>query len=422
MPDPRPDPNPGWGLTWWLSVAQLVSWGALYYSFSLFITPMMDELGWSKAVVTGAFSLGLLVAALLSIPAGHLIDRGQARRLMTGGSVLAAVLLATWALADGLLLFYLVWAAMGVCLATVLYEPAFAVLAREYGPRYKRAITLMTLVGGFASTVFVPLTQWLIVWLGWRDALLVLAIINLTFCAAVHYRVLPGAPVAAPMSAGPRPRVPAALREAVRKPAFWGLLLCFAGNAFVFSGVAAHIAPLLQEKGMGIAALVLAISLVGPAQVLARIITLGAERWLSARVLGRGTTALLPVALALLYLAGPVGPLIWVFAVSYGMSNGTMTIVRGTSVPEFLGPAGYGAVAGALALAATLAKAAAPFLVSLLWGWRQSYDAAVMALIGCALLSAAAFWWASAASRQAPAGAGGVEPAGTAGRGQRRQA
>ena len=158
-------------ILWMLSLGQLISWGLIYYTFPLFVVPMTQELGWSRSGMFGALSAGLMVAGLCSIPVGAWIDRGHGRMLMTGGSLLAAALLVVWSRIDSLPLFYAMWIGLGASQAVVLYEPAFAVITRVYGPRYKQAILLMTFLGGLASTFGIPFTQFLIERIGWRPSL-----------------------------------------------------------------------------------------------------------------------------------------------------------------------------------------------------------------------------------------------------------
>src|SRR5262245_49251438 len=177
-------------ILWMLSLGQLISWGLVYYTFPLFVVPMTQELGWSRSAMFGALSAGLLVAGLCSIPVGHWIDRGHGRKLMTGGSALAAALLVVWSRLDSLPLFYAMWIGLGACQSVILYEPAFAVITRVYGPRYKQAILLMTFLGGLASTFGIPFTQFLIERVGWRPSLEMLAAINLVV-AAMHWLFIP---------------------------------------------------------------------------------------------------------------------------------------------------------------------------------------------------------------------------------------
>ena len=157
-----------WVMVWTLAVAQVISWGSLYYAFSLFVVPMQETLGWSRPLLNGALSLGLLATGAVAFPVGAWIDRRGGRSVMTLGSLLGGLLLLAWAQVETPWAFYLIWALIGASLAGVLYEPAFAVLTATFGPDARRAITAMTLVGGFASTVFMPLTQVLIATVGWR--------------------------------------------------------------------------------------------------------------------------------------------------------------------------------------------------------------------------------------------------------------
>lgn len=176
----------GWALVVTLGVTATVSYGILSYGFAAFITPMGADLGWSKTQITGAFSLAQLVAGASAIPVGRWVDRHGARALMTAGSLLASALLVAWSRVESLLAFYAVWALMGVAMAAVLYEPAFAVIATWFRVRRSRALTILTFVGGFASVIFVPLATMLVATQGWRMALLVLAGIMALLTAVPH--------------------------------------------------------------------------------------------------------------------------------------------------------------------------------------------------------------------------------------------
>src|SRR5690349_3088717 len=167
----------GWVILGTLAVTEVTSWGILYYTFPVFLVPMSEELGWSRVELTGAFSLALLVSGLVGVPVGQLLDRHGTRVLMTVGSVAASLLVLAWAATSNLLIFYLVWIGIGVTLAAVLYEPAFAAVATWFFRYRSRALTVLTFSGGFASVLYVPLTAYLVATLGWRSALLVLAVI-----------------------------------------------------------------------------------------------------------------------------------------------------------------------------------------------------------------------------------------------------
>src|SRR5712691_11229641 len=138
---------------------------------------MEAELGWSRAATTGAFSLALVVSGVGAIPVGRWLDRHGPRLLMTAGACVGPLLVLAWSRADNLAGFYLLWAGIGLVMAAVLYEPAFAVVAVWFDRQRTRALTAVTLIAGFSSTIFLPLAAWLVQVQGWRSALVSLAAI-----------------------------------------------------------------------------------------------------------------------------------------------------------------------------------------------------------------------------------------------------
>ncbi|MGQ9371302.1 MFS transporter [Azospirillum sp. ST 5-10] len=386
-----------------LGVGQIVSWGTLYYSFPLVAGPMAAELGLTKPAVYAAATVGLLVAGLAAYPVGAAIDRGRGRAVMALGSLLGGLLLLAWAAVDGAWSLYALFAGIGLAQAMTLYEPAFAVVARRYGAEARRGITALSLWGGFASTVFVPLVQVLLDRVGWRDALLVLAALNLLLCVALHLAVIDAAADAPrpPAAAGrPAPREGrAAVAWALRQPAFLGLLVAFTVFYGVFSGIAFHLYPLLIERGFDAATAVAAIAVIGPAQVAGRVAVWLLAGRRSIRAVGSATVAVFPVALALLLAAPREVAVLVLFAVLYGAANGIMTIVRGLAVPEMVTRDAYGAVNGTLAAPGIAAKALAPLGGALLWSAAGSYDGVLAAALAGSAVTAAAFWYAAARSR-----------------------
>ena len=382
-------------ILWMLSLGQLVSWGLVYYTFPLFIVPMTQELGWSRSAMFGALSAGLLTAGLCSIPVGAWIDRGHGRKLMTGGSLLAAVLLFVWSRTDSLPVFYALWIGLGACQAVILYEPAFAVITRVFGPRYKQAILLMTFLGGLASTFGIPFTQLLIERIGWRPSLEVLAAIILAV-AVMHWLFVPGPKDEAIPIAAPKPHVEGTKRKsplaaAVRVPAFWGLVVAFAGYGLAFSAMSFHLIPLLDDRGVPIATVMAIIALIGPMQVVGRVLLMAGQRHITTIQLGALIYFAFPVSMAMLAAGiSDVYGLI-LFAIIYGVANGLVTILRGMSVPEFIGPEGYGVVSGALTMPTNVMRAAGPLAASLAWGAFGGYTPVLWGLAGIMLVAAMGF-------------------------------
>jgi len=382
-----------WAIVVALGITQIISWGSLYYAFSLMIEPLAVATGGGRSAVVGAFCVSLLVAGLASAPVGRLIDRRGGRWVMAAGSVGGGLLLAALAHVGSLWQLYAVWALLGAVMAMTLYDPAFAVLGQVFRERQRQAITALTLFGGFASTVFWPLTQWLVQQHGWQHALLVLGLLNLLLCAPLHAGLLPAPQAREPQ--GPLPgRAPAtSLAAVLRDPTFYGLCAAFTGNALVFSAMSVHLIPLLQGKGLSVAQAAWVGALVGPMQVLGRLLEyvfLG--RWHPSRV-GALAMWLLPLSLGLLALLPADMAGLAVFALLYGSGNGVMTIVRGAIPAELYGRESYGAVNGAMATPVLLSKAAGPIAASVVLAVSAQPSTMILCLAMVGIVSATLFTW-----------------------------
>ena len=390
-----------WVMVWTMAVAQVISWGTLFYSFSLFVVPMHESLGWSRPLLNGAISLGLLSTGVVAFPVGAWIDRHGGRGLMTLCSLAGGLLLLAWSQVETPWMFYLIWVCIGASMAGVLYEPAFAVITAVFGPEARRGITALTLVGGFASTVFMPLTQLLIGALGWRNALVVLGGLNLTMCLPLHALFVPAKTGSHP-PAVPQDDAPPAheLRAMLRGRVFVGLAIWFtaysaAQSAFIFQFV-----PLLTTWGVETAAILMSVAIIGPMQVVGRIVLMCFSARLETREIGMAVMVLLPAAVLALLFFPPT--LLWLGLVAalYGAGNGIMTIVRGIAVSDLIGRTHYGAINGVLTVPTTVAKALAPFMAAAIWSAAGDPSLMLWTILGSALIGTVGFVLAlSGASR-----------------------
>jgi MFS family permease len=384
----------GWPMLLGLSVAETVSWGVLHYAFSVFIRPMEEELGWSRATVTGAFSLALLVSGLSALPVGHWLDRHGPRALMSAGSVAGALLLFAWSRAHTVTGFYLIWAGLGMAMAAMLYEPAFVVVATWFVRQRHRALTLLTVFGGLASAIFVPLSAALLARQGWRGAVATLGLFLLGITLPIHALLLRRHPreVGAHVDGGtgpPKEEPPAedtlALRDALRSRAFRSLATTFALGGFASAGALVHLVPFLLERGDTPAAAAALVGLLGMMQLPARFLYGSVRRVLATSQATALVFAVQAVALlALPWLPGAAGSVLVVTLL--GMGNGMATQVRASAVAETFGTSHYGRISGALALLTSSVRAAAPVLAAL------AYTASGYAVVfaGLALLAGGA--------------------------------
>jgi len=369
----------------WLSIAQTVSWGIMFYGFAVFIGPLTDEFGWSKAEITGAFTLSLLVSGLAGVSVGSILDRYGGRWLMTSASILGVIALVGASFIDSLIAYYGIWIGIGLITAATLYPSGFAVTVATLGNRGRQGVTLMTLIAGFASTIFIPLISLLIDQVGWRDTFLYLSIILLAVCVPIHAIVLrkervPGA------GSMDRPRIftidlrTGPVATAIRNPSFWWIGTCITAFSFIMAGVTVHIIPLMQERGFPMTTIIITTAMIGPMQVAGRIFVTVFEKWVDFRMTGLISCGCVLISFGLLSFAYPHNNLNYIFPLFYGASQGIITIVRALAVPELIGPEAYGALNGLLGFASTLALAATPVLISWIWLIGNSYTAPLVTL------------------------------------------
>ncbi len=295
---------------------------------------------------------------------------------MATGSVLAAGMLLLWSQAQSLSTLFVAWTGLGIAMAAILYDPLFAVLTREYPASFRTKITLVTLVGGFASTAFIPLTQFLIGSLGWRGALVSLGIISLVVCLPIHVVALGRRRTddgAACVHTPAKRDAPAPTRRALRTPAFWALVVCFTAYYATFAALTFHLVPLMIERHISSVLIVATMATIGPAQVAARALWFAFGRNVRPSTTGMIVTTAFPASVAILLCANDSPFLLIPFAIVYGGANGMMTILRGTIVQDVMWSEGFGAISGLLSLPSNLAKGIAPISAAALWSIRGSY-------------------------------------------------
>ena len=352
-----------------LGAAQTLAWASSYYLPAVLAAPIARDLGIAMPTVFAAFSAALLVSAALGPHAGQAIDRWGGRPVLIATNIVFALGLAALALADSTWALFAAWAILGIGMGSGLYEAAFAALVRLYGAGSRNAITGITLIAGFASTVGWPLSALLETHVGWRGACWAWAALHVAVGIPLN-ALLPRA--AAPVTSE-APTTAATAASAGDAPARAALLLAvvFAATWFVSTAMAAHLPRLLQASGATLAVAVAVGALVGPAQVGGRLLEFGFLRRIHPLLSARLAASLHPVGAAMLMLIG--GPAAALFAILHGAGNGILTIAKGTLPLVLFGAVGYGERQGWLMVPARIAQALAPWLFGLVldrWGAR----------------------------------------------------
>ncbi|MFC9966392.1 MULTISPECIES: MFS transporter [Nocardia] len=369
-----------------LCLTEITSWGILYYAFPVLSVSISADSGWSLPMITAAFSLSQLAAALTGIPIGRVIDRVGPRTVMTAGSALAVPALIAVALAPNPPVFFAGWVAAGVAMGAVLYPPAFAALTRWFGTDHVKALMILTLSGGFASTVFAPLTATLVQHTDWRATYLTLAVILAAVTIPAHLFGLTGPWPDPPVAASPADDDHAAVS---RSPAFLILVLASSLGAFAaFAGVF-NLVPLLIERGFSPTLAALTLGLGGAGQVLGRIGYLPLITRTTARGRIVGTFALTAVATALTGWATTVFALIAI-SIGAGVVRGIMTLVKATAVTDRWGATHYGRLNGLMSAPVVIVMALAPWAGTVLMTWTGSYARTYFVLAAIAAVAALA--------------------------------
>jgi MFS family permease len=372
-----------------LGLTQVLAWGALFYPPVLTLPLLSAERGYSLTFAMAGFSFGLLVGGLVAPKVGQLIDRHGGHRVMSAGSLAGSLGLALLVYTSNPVLYLAVWALLGAAMAASLYDPAFATLGRIFGREARRPITLLTFVGGFASTVSWPVTYFLLERSGWRGTYLVYAALLALVAAPLHFFALPRER-ADLKSQEHDPGAPVPKLIPARGRAFLLVAAAFAVYAFVPSALSAHMLAIFERMGVGGGTVILIGALFGPSQVAARLCEFIFARNVHPLDIARFAIGLLLLAFLLLALFGFPAATAATFAVLFGITNGLLTISRGTVPLALFGPSGYGGVIGRIAGPSLVLQAAAPLVVAFA-AERASDVTALTIVAGMAAMSFVAF-------------------------------
>ncbi|WP_328851282.1 MFS transporter [Micromonospora globbae] len=375
-----------------LAITSTVGYGTLYYAYAVLLNPMAASLGASTTAVTGALTASVLAGALMAIPVGRWLDRHGGRALMTAGSITATALLIAWSQVQTIGQLYAVMIGIGITGAMVLYEPAFAVIISWFTPdRRPTALLAITIVAGFASTIFLPLTGLLVAHLGWRDALLALAAVHGVVAIPLHALTIrkpphDTAPTPAALRTGHTSRR-VATRAAMHDPRFWLLAAALIAHGAATSTIGVHLVGYLTSRGHPATCAATAAGLLGALSVTGRLVLTGARRRLRVTTIVSAVFAVQAAAVLTMPLAAAtrVGAVITV--TGFGLGFGIASLATPALIADRYGTTAYATIAGRLAAPVTTVKAAAPLLAAALIP-HGGYHALLAAVTTACLLAA----------------------------------
>jgi predicted MFS family arabinose efflux permease len=369
-------------------VTEIVSWGTLYYALPVMLPWLSRDTGWTSGAALSAFSTGSLVSALAAVPVGRIVERYGPRIVMTVGSLLGTSALLTLARAPSLSWFFAAWVIAGLAQAGLLYPPAFAALTRWYGSERLRAITTLSLVAGFASTLFAPLTGALDRSLGWRGTYTVYAVVLAAVTLPLHSLGLrlrwDGELATRATGTAPPP-----LRTVILTRPYLQLVAALAVASFGIYGATVDVVPLLASRGLGDTVAGSAIAVVGAAQLLGRLAYPRLSR--HTRPSTRTLCVLAASALSIGALSTVAGSAALLAVAAAGAARGAYTLLQATAVSDRWGVIGYASLNG-IALAPTgaavaLAPAGTALLAEHLGGYPHAFVLLAVLTVAAAFIS-----------------------------------
>ncbi|GAB2584363.1 MFS transporter [Paractinoplanes abujensis] len=385
-----------------LAITQTVGYGTLYYAFAVFLVPLAADLNTSTTAVTGTFTASVLASAALAVPVGRWLDRRGARALMTAGSLAGTLLLVAWSQLHTLGQLYAVQIGIGVASAACLYEAAFAVvIAWHTARRRPSALLALTVVAGFASTIFLPLTGWLVEQHGWRTALLVLAAVQAVLTTPLHLIVLRAAPRNQRTAHGPQ--LPAVrLRDVFSDRVFWLLTAGFTTNMAAISIVTVHLVAALTSWGHTATFAAGVAGLFGILSVAGRLATTGLQRRYRISTVVAVIFAVQALAIGLLPFIGRNATAVIAAIIGFGLGFGVSAIAKPVLLADCYDTRRYATIAGTMVVPMTIAKAGAPLAAAALHARSGTYTSLLLATAALCAIAAVTLWTTSAYPRHRP--------------------
>lgn len=371
---------------WAIGFSQLVNWGVLFFAFSVLLVPLQNAFNAPRWLMTGAFSLGLLVSAFAAPAVGRLNDQGQGPAVMQAGGFLAAALLIMWSLVPTIWMTYVAWAALGLCMASILYEPVFAIVGRAFSdPEARlRAIATVTVTGGLASTVFLPGTSMLIARYGWRGAVAILAAIiavSTLIIGRIAFRDVPWSlrTIRDAIAGGA-----AFVKTATPLDDITRLVAVFAVSIALNAAIATNLVASLIDRGLTPAYAATVAGAFGIMQLPGRLLLSNAKVSPHPIPLLIASFAAQVAGLLALMIHGPVA--MWVGVIVFAAGTGLTTLGRPYMVLHRYGPQRAGSANGIIARGQQIARAIGPVAATALAGV-TGYGVVFGVLAGLAILA-----------------------------------
>lgn len=379
-PGVSPQRSRGWSIVIALGLTTILSYGTTQYLFGVLEVPLATDFAWNRTELSGAYALGLLIAGGLGVPIGYLLDRYGGRILMTLGSILAGCALIGLSQITQLWQFYLYWSGgLGIAMALILYPVTFTVVTSWFVAERAKAFAVLTLLGGLASPIFIPLAGWLIPQIGWRAMLLCFGMLHLGIAVPLHVwfvRRSPDHPVREKIGVSASSAEQAATaRQALASVRFWLLTAAYALALLGSAVVSAHQIAYLVSRGYGAILAATMAGAIGLASLPGRFFLnlLSARIWSQTVLIG---TLVVQAAGILVLILAPNVLWLWLYVLLYGAAFGALSPLRAQVMADHFGARAYGAITGFQGIPLALCQAAGPLIAGWLFDTLHRYDLA----------------------------------------------
>lgn len=383
-----------------LGIAQIINWGVTYYTLALIGPHIVTETGWSEAFVYSGFAIATIIMGLASPFSGQAVDRLGGAPVMAIGTLVGVIGVALLAFAYDPIIYMVAWGVIGLAMSACLYDTSFAAIARFAGQATRQAISSMTLIAGFSSTIIWPLTAYLLAHFSWREVVLIdaamMAFISMPLLLiGLNERAIKEAQKhhIATRTANDTGSVPLPQKPLLDEKDFTLAMILFAfvltAHGFVVNAMSVHVITIFTDLGIDHSAAVLAGALIGPAQVASRLLELLFGKRLSAIALGLVAVLLLPLSFLIPVLLPASLVMAASFGLAYGASNGLATIMRGVVPHALFGPEGYGRRLGLIAGPPLLIKAVSPAVFAFVIATTGPHGALILAIVSGVLAAIA---------------------------------
>jgi len=362
--------------------------GVVWNSFGLFLVALEGEFHWSRASISGAYSLFALVSALTAPFFGQLLGRYDSRRLLAATSLLLGLAYGAASMVGNLTQFWLAFGVLGgLGTQCVSSYAIFAVLAGRFRKRPATAMSFADAGSGLAAFLGIPIIHWIIDGFGWRAALLSIGLLTALVAVPLHLFVLDR------VRSGPGPERRSSPLGQLPVYIFVLLIVSYFCGSAVYHGLLTQQIALFEERHIGDSAAVWLAAVAGLVVFIWRLVSGWlCDLWGPNRVmLIAGVAAAAAFASLVTILAGEHQTMLLIYPLVLGVGFGGQQVLLASGTRLIVSLSSLAGMLGFCRLASGVGMAAGPIIAGVLYDATGGYALVVGVLAGLAFCHFASF-------------------------------